>query len=93
MVLKRMKPTLKKPYKTSMIIGPLREQMNLSQEDLAAGSELDRKHISNLENGKSQPTFKSIFKLARALQMRPSELVKHMEENLDEDEKYWKDKE
>jgi hypothetical protein len=43
-----------------------------------------------LENGKSQPTFRSILKLSKALRMRPSALVKYMEENLDEEEKFWK---
>jgi transcriptional regulator with XRE-family HTH domain len=65
----------------------------LSQEDLAARAQLDRKYISNLENGKSQPTFRSILKLSKGLKMRPSELVKYMEENLDEEEKFWKNSE
>jgi transcriptional regulator with XRE-family HTH domain len=85
-----MSSTLKKTHKSSMVIGLIREKKDLSQEDLAAGAQLDRKYISNLENGKSQPTFRSILKLSKGLRMRPSELVKYMEESLDEEEKFWK---
>jgi transcriptional regulator with XRE-family HTH domain len=88
-----MSSTLKRTYKSSMIIGLIRENKDLSQEDLAARAQLDRKYISNLENGKSQPTFRSILKLSKGLKMRPSELVKYMEENLDEEEKFWKNSE
>lgn len=58
----------------------LRKKQNLTQEDLAYYSKLDRKYISNLERNKSIPTLETIFKLAAALGIKPSVLIKEIEE-------------
>jgi transcriptional regulator with XRE-family HTH domain len=46
----------------------LRKQKNLSQEDLACYSNLDRKYIGNLERDTQNPTLETIIKLATALE-------------------------
>lgn len=57
-----------------------RRERSLSQEALADISHLDRSYISLLECGRKQPTLLTIFALARALHMTPSELIKVTEE-------------
>lgn len=52
----------------------IRREKNLSQESLAANSELDRTFISMIERGVRTPTLKSILKIAMALKVNPSDL-------------------
>lgn len=56
-----------------------RELKKLSQEKLAELSDLDRTYISLLERGLRQPTISTLFKIADALDVPPSELVKKVE--------------
>ena len=51
----------------------------LSQEALALESDLSRGYISDLEMGKKDPSLFTIFKLATALQMKPSNLMAETE--------------
>jgi len=52
-----------------------RKDRNISQEELAFRSELDRTYISGLECGKRNPTLKILVKLALSLEMTPSDLL------------------
>lgn len=64
---------------TSIIFGKilkiLREERNLSQEQLANKSTLDRTYISLLERGLRQPTLNTVFLLSNALNIKPTCLV------------------
>ena len=51
----------------------------LSQEQLALTSGVQRNFISLIETGQNQPTITTIFKLAGALGVKPSELVAEAE--------------
>ena len=51
----------------------------LSQEALALESDLSRGYISDLEMGKKDPSLFTIFKLATALQLKPSNLMAETE--------------
>ena len=62
------------------ILKALRKQLLLSQEDLADFSRKDRNTISDLERDQYYPTLPTIFKLAVVLEMKPSELVRKIEE-------------
>lgn len=62
------------------IILKYRSEKQISQETLATLSGLDRTYISLLERGKRNPTLKTIFKLAEALEVSPSVLVRELEE-------------
>jgi transcriptional regulator with XRE-family HTH domain len=62
-----------------LVLRQLRVQKGLSQESLGFESELQRNFISLIELGQSAPTIKTIYKLAAALGVRPSELLTHME--------------
>lgn len=56
-----------------------REALGLSQEDLGFKAELDRTYVSGIERGVRNPTLKSILRVARALETKPSILVQRAE--------------
>lgn len=57
-------------------IKKLRKQRKLSQESLAELSRVDPKSIVEIESGKRRnPTLRTITRLARALGVRPSDLL------------------
>ncbi len=51
----------------------------MSQEELSFNSGLDRTYISLLERGKRKPTINTVFALANALNIKPSQLIKELE--------------
>lgn len=53
----------------------LREERELSQEELAAKAKLHRTHISLIERGKRQAGLETIEALAKALQVQPADLM------------------
>ncbi len=57
----------------------IREERNMSQEQLAFESGFDRTYISLVERGVRSPTIRSLVKLADVLKLPPSELVARME--------------
>ncbi len=57
----------------------LRLKLNFSQSELAKASQIDRTFISLLERGLRQPSLTTIFSLAFALKMKPSELIAAVE--------------
>ncbi|HYK74856.1 MAG TPA: helix-turn-helix transcriptional regulator [Pseudoneobacillus sp.] len=71
------------------VLRKLRKERNFSQEEFAFRADLNRKFISGLETGEQQPTYISIYKMAKALEIRPSELIKAIEEKMDSDDQYW----
>lgn len=52
----------------------LRLKINLSQEDLAGSSGLDRTYIGGIERGERNPSLKNIVRLAKSLGVSPREL-------------------
>jgi transcriptional regulator with XRE-family HTH domain len=55
----------------------------LSQEQLGLESGVQRNFISLIETGQNQPTIGTIFKLATALNVKPSKLVAETEKLID----------
>lgn len=53
-----------------------RQLRNLTQEELAEQTELDRKTISRLENGLYSPSLDNIWAIAYALDISPELLLK-----------------
>ena len=54
----------------------IRAKKNMSQGDIARALEVDRGYISNIENGKKNPTLATIQRLANALGVSADELLK-----------------
>ncbi|HHW89647.1 MAG TPA: helix-turn-helix transcriptional regulator [Clostridiales bacterium] len=56
-------------------IKQMREELGLTQEDLANRARVNRCYISELENGRRNPTLKTLKKLAKALNCKVGDLV------------------
>jgi transcriptional regulator with XRE-family HTH domain len=56
-----------------------REEQGLSQEQLAELADIDRTYISMIERGKRNPTLEVAERIAVALDMKLSELIKRAE--------------
>lgn len=53
-----------------------REKRKLSQEQLGLISDVDRSYIARIEKGDANPTLRVLNKLAKALKIRLSQLLK-----------------
>jgi transcriptional regulator with XRE-family HTH domain len=54
----------------------LRGQLDLSQEELGFKAEIDRTYVSGVERGVRNPTVTVLVRLATALGVAPSDLLK-----------------
>ena len=61
------------------IIKQYREDKNLSQEMLSGLADVDRSHLSKIELGIRSPTLNVIFKLADALEVKASDILRAIE--------------
>lgn len=57
-----------------------RKERGLSQEALALEAGVERNYISLIELGKNSPSVRILFKLCRALSLRPSSFLEKVEE-------------
>lgn len=62
-----------------LTVEEIRKARSLSQETLAAEAGLDRAFLSQVENGRKQPSLLTIFRLAGALKLDVSDLFKRVE--------------
>ena len=67
-------------YAAGRVIRRLRQERKLSQEVLSGFACLARSHLAMIENGSKQPNFETLWRLANALQLLPSELVQLIEQ-------------
>ena len=61
----------------------LRKQKGLSQDVLSGLAGIARTHLSMIENGSKKANFETIWRVAFALNMRPSELVGKIEQEIE----------
>ena len=64
------------------VIQEYREKKGLSQEVVSGLADIGRTHLSAIERGVRKPTLETFYKLALALDIKPSELMKVIESNL-----------
>ena len=62
-----------------------RVQLDLTQEDLANNANMARSFVSGIERGEKQATVQSVYRLALALRIMPSELWKTAEGIMNEE--------
>lgn len=60
----------------------LRDENKMSQEFLSGFAGIARSHLSMIENGAKQPNFETIWRIALALNIEPSTLVKEIEKEI-----------
>jgi XRE family transcriptional regulator, regulator of sulfur utilization len=56
-------------------IKQLRKELDLTQEDLAEKAKLDSRTIRAIEHGETNPTFKTLSKLAKVLKINEIDLM------------------
>lgn len=61
------------------VIQEYREKRGLSQEVVSGLADIGRTHLSAIERGVRKPTLETFFKIADALDILPSELMKLIE--------------
>lgn len=61
----------------------LRQQKNMTQELLSGFAGIARTHLTMIENGSKQANFETIWRIALALNMKPSELAAEIEMELE----------
>ena len=57
-----------------------RERQGLSQEGFGFEAKIDRTYVSGVERGVRNPTLRIIVQLCRALEVRPSTLLRRAED-------------
>lgn len=55
------------------------KEKGMTQELLSGLTGIARSHLSMIENGSKQPNFETVWRIAEALEIRPSELVAEIE--------------
>ena len=60
-------------------IAALRRERGLSQEVLSGFAGIARTHLTMIENGTKRANFETIWRIALALELRPSQLVEYIE--------------
>lgn len=70
---------------TGKVIKRLRQKKGLTVNLLAYENDLQKSLISRLENGRNEPKLASLWKIAEALNIRPSDFVKEIEKELPRD--------
>lgn len=64
-------------------IRALRKEKGLSQDVLSGLAGIARTHLTMIENGSKQANFETLWRIATALGMRPSELVAQIEKRIE----------
>ena len=64
-------------------IRDLRNEKGISQDVLSGFAGIARTHLTMIENGTKQANFETLWKIALALDIRPSELVARIEEEIE----------
>jgi len=64
-----------------------RQELSLSQEDLAGRCELDRPYLSLIEVARKQPSLSVLWKIATGLEWRLSDLALRVEKRFEQDER------
>ena len=67
---------------TGQIIGRLRAQQGLSQEVLFGLAGIARSHLAMIENGDKNANMNTLWRIAQALGLRLSELIRLVEEEM-----------
>ena len=68
---------------TGQIIGRLRTKRGMSQETLSGLAGIARSHLTMIENGDKNANVATLWRIASALDMRLSELIHMVEEEIE----------
>ncbi len=71
------------PVTVGQVIQRFREKRGLSQEVVSGLADIGRTHLSAIERGARKPTLETFFRIADALGVSPSEIVKEIEKEIE----------
>jgi transcriptional regulator with XRE-family HTH domain len=55
-----------------------RKRLNLSQQQVATLSDVDRSYLAEIEEGKANPSIRFLHKIARILRIKVGRLIKNL---------------
>lgn len=67
------------------VIHRLRKKKGMTQELLSGFAGIARSHLSMIESGTKKPNFETIWRIAEALEMKPSDLVSEIEKEVEKE--------
>ncbi|MBR3077332.1 MAG: helix-turn-helix transcriptional regulator [Oscillospiraceae bacterium] len=67
------------PFAVGQVIRQQRKQRHMSQELLSGLAGIARTHLTMIENGSKQPNLETLWRIAAALDLKPSILVEKIE--------------
>ena len=67
-------------HKLGLIISTERINQKMSQQQLSAIAGLSRSHLAALEGGRKSPNLKTLWSIAEALSMKPSQILERLED-------------
>ncbi len=70
------------PVIVGRVIQRFREAKELSQEVVSGLADIGRTHLSAIERGTRKPTMETFYRIAEALQIRPSVIMAAIEEEI-----------
>ena len=76
------------PYNSKafgIVIGRLRTEKGLTQERMSGLAGIARSHLVELENGNKTVKLNTLWNIAYALDLKPSELIRMVEEEAEKD--------
>lgn len=68
------------------VIQRFREKRKMSQELLSGLAGIGRTHLSAIERGTRKPTLETFYRIAEAMDVRPSELLAAIEDEIGQSE-------
>ena len=70
-------------FAVGTVIRNLRKEKGISQDVLSGLAGIARTHLTMIESGTKQANFETLWKIALALDIRPSELVSKIEREIE----------
>lgn len=70
------------PYSVGKAVADMRKEKEMSQEVLSGLAGIGRTHLSAIERGERKPTLETLYRIACAMDIKMSDIVKRIEENI-----------
>ena len=67
------------------VIRRIRTQKHMTQELLSGFAGIARSHLSMIENGTKQANLETLWRIAQALEIKPSQLIAAIEDEIAQD--------
>lgn len=72
------------PIVVGSVLQRIREEKHMSQELVSGLAGIGRTHLSAIERGQRKPTLETFYKLAYALDRKPSSIMEEIEKEMEQ---------